>query len=267
MSMKKFLYTCLLLAMVGTSVSAQENPIATISQNPGWCTLIHRWGFIGDSLCSGEHEYQIEGVGTGYNDILEYSWGQRICAACGTTGDNYSQGGESAKGWIKNFWDVPCNRNRDICAKTDLKQAYIMALGCNDNNMQIPSGNADTDIVKDDYTKNADNFIGNYAGIIQRIKSLQPEAKFFVVTMPDDYGQETYNVELRKLPQIFDNVYLMDIAKYGPSYKDPEFKKKYFLYGHMNAAGYQYTAWMFMTYINWIIENNWEDFSRIALVK
>ena len=267
--MKKILALAAVGLCLATGMSsAQEvNPIAQISQQPGYCTIIHRWGFIGDSLCSGEHEYEIPGGGFGYNDILEYSWGQRICAACGTTGDNYSQGGETAKGWIRNFWDYPCNRNKDICAKTDLKQAYIIALGCNDKNMGLPSGDPYKDINLEDYNKNGDNFIGSYGGIIQRIKEVQPEAKFFIVTMPDDYAEESYNQALRELPNIFDNLYLLDIAKYGPSYKDPTFQKKYFLYGHMNAAGYQFTAWMFMTYINWIIENNMSDFSRIAFMK
>lgn len=267
-AMKKTLSTLMLLVVLTLSAAAQEvNPIATISQNPGWCTIIHRWGFIGDSLCSGEHEYVRADGGTGYNDILEYSWGQRICAACGTKGENYCQGGETAAGWIDHFWENPCNRNSDIDAKINLAQAYIVALGCNDKNGGVPAGDPFKDINLEDYTKNADTFIGNYGGIIQRVKSKQPDAKFFVVTMPDDYAEESYNVVLRRLPELFDNLYVLDIAKYGPSYKDPDFKNKYFLYGHMNAAGYQFTAWMFMTYINWIIENNMEDFSRIAFVK
>ncbi|MCQ2144055.1 MAG: SGNH/GDSL hydrolase family protein [Bacteroidales bacterium] len=268
--MKRILTTVLVLIVAAVSLAAKKdkgNPIATISQDPGLCTIIHRWGFIGDSLCSGEHEFIGSDGGRGYDDIFEYSWGQRICAACGTEGDNYSQGGETASGWIEHFWEHPANRNGNIDAKADLKQAYIIALGCNDKHCKVPAGDPYADIDTEDYTKNAPTFIGNYAGIIQRVKSLQPDAKFFVVTMPDDYAEESYNVVIRKLPEIFENLYVLDIAKYGPSYKDPDFRSKYFLYGHMNAAGYQFTAWMFMTYINWIIENDMEAFSHIAFMK
>ncbi len=38
------------------------------------------------------------------------------------------------------------------------------------------------------------------------------------------------------------------------------------LMGHLNAAGYQYIAWMFMTYINWIIERDLSSFADIGLI-
>ena len=266
--MKKALLITLCLLAFGVVSPAQVNPLAEISQNPGWCTIFHRWGFIGDSLCSGEHEYVRPDGNNGYNDVFDYSWGQRIVAAVGgAAGDNYSQGGETAKGWIDHFWDSPCNRNADIDAKVNLKQAYIMALGVNDSHSGIPAGDVKKDVDFKDYTKNAATFIGYYCGIIQRVRSLQPKSRFFIVTMPDDYGNETFNEELRKLPDYFDNLYVLDIAKYGPSYKDPAFKARYFTMGHMNAAGYQFTAWMFMTYINWIVENNIKDFADIAFVR
>ena len=69
------------------------------------------------------------------------------------------------------------------------------------------------------------------------------------------------------MPDIFDNVYLIDLEKYGQDFNDPQLKDRYFEKGHMNAAGYQMMAWTFMTYINWIIENNLSDFSDISLVK
>ena len=34
----------------------------------------------------------------------------------------------------------------------------------------------------------------------------------------------------------------------------------------MNAMGYEYTAWMFMTYINWIIEQQPEDFQQVGFI-
>ena len=132
--MKKFILSSLTVIALTISAEAQENPIEAISQQPGWCTIIHRWGFIGDSLCSGEHEYKRADGTTVWDDIYEYSWGQRMIAAIGgsAVGYNFSQGGETAKGWIDHFWDYPMNRNADIRAKSHPCQAYIVALGCND---------------------------------------------------------------------------------------------------------------------------------------
>ena len=34
----------------------------------------------------------------------------------------------------------------------------------------------------------------------------------------------------------------------------------------MNVAGYQYTAWEFMTYIDWIVRNNYTEFAEVAFI-
>ena len=69
------------------------------------------------------------------------------------------------------------------------------------------------------------------------------------------------------MPEVFDNVYVIDLFRYGPSYASgTNFRDSFFLGGHMNAAGYEYTAWMFMTYIDWIIRNNMDDFSQVAFI-
>lgn len=265
--MKKLIISLSAIIFLAISAKAQENPIATISQQPGWCTIIHRWGFIGDSLCSGEHEYKRADGTTVWDDIYEYSWGQRMIAAIGgnAVGYNFSQGGETAKGWIDHFWDYPMNRNADIRAKSHPCQAYIVALGCNDKNSFEP-GDARKDINMEDYTKNAETFAGYYGGIIQRVKELQPKARFFVVTLPNLYGNKEISAQIRTMGDIFENVYVLDLEKYAPDFTTPEFRERYMLMGHLNAAGYQYIAWMFMTYINWIIENNLPEFTDIALL-
>jgi len=247
-------------------VISDENPIGTISHDPGFCSIFHHWGFIGDSLCSGEFESNSTNgeKRRGWHDMYEYSWGQRICAATGTEGENYSQGGETTFGWIEHFWDNPKNGNNNIDAKAHPKQAYIIALGENDQYQKFTVGEVATDIDLENYKKNSKTFAGCYAGIIQRVQSIQPDAKIFVVTMPKN--NNPYNNVIRQMPQLFKNVYLIDLEKYGGNYWAKDFRERYFLGGHMNAAGYQWSAYMFMTYINWIIENNWSDFSDIALM-
>ena len=253
-------------ALPAEEMEADENPIATISHDPGFLSIFHHWGFIGDSLSSGELESRsTDGKERrGWHDMYEDSWGQRICAATGTEGENYSQGGETTFGWIEHFWNNPKNGNNNIDAKAHPKQAYIIALGENDENIKFPIGDTEKDINLEDYNKNDSTFTGCYAGIIQRVKSIQPDAKFFVVTMPK--GNDPYNKVIRQMPELFRNVYLIDLEKHGGNYWAKDFRERYFLGGHMNVAGYQWAAYMFMTYINWIIEHNWQDFVQAGFI-
>lgn len=266
----KLLLFSLLLAFSASAqqVLSDENPLSDVSGKPGMTSIFRTWGFIGDSLSSGELESRNEDGSKGYHDFYEYSWGQYLCRAAGATGDNYSQGGETASGWIRNFWDNPSNRNNNISAKDSPKQAYIIALGVNDCTRGDKPGNVLTDINHDDFLKNADTFAGNYGGIIQRVKSIQPQAKFFVVTMPSDgHNRDEYIDVIRQMPQVFDNVYLIDLAKYAPDYSKGSYvRNNFYVGGHLNAAGYLYTSWLMMCYIDWIICNNMEDFSQVGFI-
>ena len=64
---------------------------------------------------------------------------------------------------------------------------------------------------------------------------------------------------------MFTNVYIIDLRKYAPVY-DEEIRSKFFLGGHMNAAGYLFTAKLIVSYIDYIIRHNFEDFSKIGFV-
>lgn len=245
-----------------------ENPLATISQLPGFCSIFHAWGFIGDSLSSGELESCDKDGNMGYHDFYEYSWGQRMCAAMGVKGENYSQGGETTYGWIENFWNNPRNNNNNISAKTSPKQAYIIALGANDRNVKFEVGSAKTDVDVKDYAKNKRTYAGCYAGIIQRVRTLEPRCKIFVVTQPGVPDDDPYNSVVRELAKTFEGVYVVDLQKwiaqkYG---KKTDALKIYFTGGHLNAMGYQMSAWVMMTGIDWIIRHNMEDFTKAGFI-
>ena len=64
---------------------------------------------------------------------------------------------------------------------------------------------------------------------------------------------------------IFANIYLIDIYTYAPSFTGA-WNDRYRLGYHHNAAGYQWEAWMYMTYIDWIVRNNFEDFKQVAFI-
>lgn len=262
-----FLSLFLTALALPAQTSDNENPISTINETPGLCSIFHSWGFIGDSLSSGEHEYHKEDGSLGYLDLYDYSWGTRMCKAMGVEGEIYAQGGETAQGWIKNFWESPRNGNNNIDAKASPKQAYVIALGANETFRNLPVGSVATDVDTADYRNNAETFAGSYAGIIQRVKSIAPDAKFFVVTRPrESVTDDKYNEVVRQMADIFKNVYVIDLYKYAPDYDDPAIRNNYFLGGHLTAAGYQWTAWMMMTYIDNIIRNNLHDFDQAAFI-
>ena len=124
-------------------------------------------------------------------------------------------------------------------------------------------GNAQTDIDVSDYNNNAPSFVGWYAKIIQRLKTISPDAKFFLLTMPSDRGSEEFNRAIEGIAGRLDNCYVMDFYICAPEYDD-QFREKYFSGGHMNAMGYLLTAHYIMTFVDLIIRNNPDEFKYIS---
>ena len=60
-------------------------------------------------------------------------------------------------------------------------------------------------------------------------------------------------------------VYVIDLHRYAPIY-DEEFKAHFYLGGHMNAGGYLLTAKMVMSYIDYIVRQNPEDFAQAGFI-
>lgn len=248
-----------------TQLDKSEQPLDNIVSDGGMCSVFRTICCIGDSLSSGEFE-SINGDGTKkYHDLFEYSWGQYIARSAGVKVYNFSRGGMTAKEYWDNFAE-----NNGFWEKEFLCQAYIIALGVNDlYGLKMEAG-AKADICPDDLTKNKDTFIGYYARIIQRIRSMQPRAKFFLVTMPresqnDEPEKATHAKLLYELAEIFDNTYIIDLYKYAPIY-DGDFKERFYMGGHMTPAGYVYTAKMIESYIDYIVRHNYADFKEVAFI-
>ncbi len=250
------------------SLGENEKPLDRIVDDGGFTSIFRSIACIGDSLSSGEFEStDPSGTKKGYNDYYEYSWGQYIARAAGCTVYNFSKGSMTAKKYCDSFAEAHGFWDTD-----KLCQCYILALGVNDiMNRGYELGTPD-DIDLDDYNNNTDTFCGYYARIIQRIKSMQPHARFFLMTMPrteetpDRDAKRAAHAELLyKLADIFPYTYVLDFYKYAPIY-DEEFRKIFYLGGHMNAMGYVLTAKMVMSYIDYIIRSSPEDFSQIAFI-
>ncbi len=244
-----------------------EKPLEHIIEGGGFCGILGTIGCVGDSLSSGEFETLDENGTRHYYDLYEYSWGQFFARATGTKVYNFSRGGMTAKEYMSSFAEEKDFWNTDYKCK-----AYIIALGVNDLlNARQPVGSI-SDVCKDDYTKNMRTFAGYYAMIVQRLKAISPDAKFFFMTMPEENNRpELQNLKnehaklMYDFANFFDNSYVLDLKKYGPVY-DADFKEKFYLHGHMNAAGYALTAKMVISYIDYIIRHNFNDFIEIGLV-
>ena len=253
----------------------KELPLSEIIRDGGMMNIFRTIGVIGDSLASGEFEYDLDGE-KGYWDCYEYSWGKQIERITGISVTNYSHGGLTAYHMYQEA-DTQSSTNADInnlFNPKQLKQGYIIALGVNDlrgkNNLKDlyggEVGNTDTDICPEDYHKNAQTFVGCYAKIIQRIQSMQSDTKFFLLTMPDDGigDEEDFADTIQAIADKLPNCYVLNLYRYAPMY-DKEFREKYTA-GHMNAMGYLLTAHYVMSYIDWIIRHNPKAFKYVQFI-
>lgn len=247
-----------------------DNPLERIRYEAGMTSIFNSWGFVADSLGSGETAVNVFGQ-IKRKDLYEYSWGQKLCKICGVEGYNFSYGGQTAKGWIE---DTNSERAWGH-AKKNPKQAYIIALGVNDlthiAKEEYTVGNVNTDIgaydAERDTDTNAETFVGYYVGIIQRLKSVSPRCRIFCSTIPNGSGQlDSLNEAIRQIVKKFDNVYLIDIKKYNTDKKIYNMSSGTYLNDHYSALGYLLIAYMYCTYIDWVIRKNPMDFIEVARI-
>ncbi len=244
-----------------------EKPLDNTVADGGFASIFRSFCCIGDSLSSGEFESLMKDGNRRYTDMFEYSWGQYLARFCGSSALNFSRGGMTASEYCDSFAD-----ENDFWNEKYASQCYIIALGVNDlinQNQEI--GSLDS-VDFQDYRNNKKDFAGYYAEIIQRYKAIQPDGKFFLMTMPRDEDSER-NVNLKlahrdllyKFAEKFDNTYVLDFNEFAPVY-DEEFKKNFYLLGHLNPMGYVLTAKMVSSYIDYIIRKNPDDFKEVGFI-
>lgn len=245
------------------------NPIKKFVPDGGYTSIFRTIGFIGDSLSSGEHESLKDGV-KGYHDYYEYSWGQFIARKCGLTAINFSKGGLTCYEFFENYIK---ERNNPFVEENRC-QAYVIALAVNDMN-QLDGGfykegfGSFDDVDWENEDNNKNSYVGQYVRIIQKLRKFEPKCRIFVMTTPKEKPfKERHKMAMEfitKLPEYFDFLYVLNLWKYAPIY-DAKFGKRYFCGGHMNAAGYKFTADMVMTYIDYYIRKYPEDFTQVAFI-
>ncbi len=244
-----------------------EEPLDNIVMDGGFCSIFKSIVCIGDSLLSGAFEYDYNG-GHFVIDITQYSWGLNIARATGAKVNVFSRGGMTADEYINTFAD-----SKGYWAKELAAQAYIIALGVNDvlNAPEYPMGSIDD--IKENYKDNEKTFAGYYGAIIQRYKEIQPDAKFFLVTIPSDvsYSEQRNNRAeehaevLRSMPKKFSNTYVVDLRKYTPVL-DAEYLESFTLFSHFNPMGYMMVGRQIMSYIDYIIRHNMKDFKQVGFI-
>jgi len=238
-----------------------ENPVNGYSNT----AIFRKIAIIGDSLSSGEFETCDENGNKNFYDMFEYSWGQYIARKNGLTAYNFSRGGMTAKEYMESFAEANGFWDKDKAC-----QAYVIALGWNDiYGLDMEIGGIQ-DIDEADSSKNRQTFIGYYAAIVDRYKKICPDAKFFFVTLPksEDKNQEKVLESVEKLHELskyFDNSYVIDLYNYAPV-ENEEFKKNFYLHGHMNPMGYILTARMIDSYIDYIIRKSPNDFKNVPFI-
>ncbi len=221
-----------------------EKPLDRFVPDGGFTAIFRTIGCIGDSLSSGEFESTKED---------------------GTKGYNFSRGGMTAKEYWEHFAEA-----NDFWNPDKLCQAYIIALGVNDLNHGMEVGST-ADINREDYNQNAKTFAGYYARIIQRLKSMQPQARFFLVTMPRSDAvngnprAKAHSELMNAMADYFDYTYVIDLYRYAPVY-DGDFHARFNLGGHMNPMGYKFTADMITSYIDFIIRSDMESFKQVGFI-
>lgn len=242
-----------------------EKPLEQLNPTGGLTAIFRRIACIGDSLSSGELEVKNENEQKRWLDLFEYSWGQYIARMTGATVYNFSRGGMTAIEYMegfadsKNFWDPKLAAD-----------AYVIALGVNDLFGKGQKVGSVSDVNRDDPKQSKDTFAGWLGRLILRYKEIQPEAKFFYLTMPRDNedskiaARDAHAQLMYDFAETFGNGYVIDLRKYGPVY-DESFKHKFYGGGHLNAMGYYLTALEVASYIDYIIRHDPRAFRETGL--
>ena len=240
-----------------------EKPLETLIDGGGFCGIFRTVACIGDSLASGEFEATDENGNKTYHDMFEYSWGQFMARAAGFKAYNFSRGGMTASEYMGGY-----GAENGWFDKEKAAQAYIIALGVND----IYNRGDEVGEVKDCET-GARTFAGYYGRLVKAYKGISPEAKFFFVTFPQEDRRsgdvltrgDAHQKLLYDFAAYFSNSYVLDLRRYAPEY-DAEFRRQFFMGGHMSPAGYVFTAKLFLSYIDWIIRHNMADFKQVGFI-
>ena len=264
-----------ILNIASASVPTQEQPLDNIVHDGGFCRIFDVIGVVGDSLASGSiarpdsesHEESSEEI----VDLMWYSWIQQMARYSGVTAYNFSMGGLSAHGIRFGTSNPNVQAILANLESNDKKcKAYFVALGHNDRNYAnthpeyVIGTIADCNLV--DSSQNADSYYGNIAWVISKIKSVQPRAKIFLVTMKSASTFGDYNVAVRDMVGLF-NTYYGNTDVYLVDMEGVPIETSWEYYnGHGSPQGYLNYSYQLSSYVDWIIRHNQNDFKTVPYI-
>lgn len=252
----------------------QEKPLDNITHSGSFVNIFNKIACFGDSLTAGQFEANNTGKTT-YNTESDYSYPAQLKRILNNNVLTFARGGACASNsdtsvseshsWL-NIYQNTAFTDDNKC------ECYIIALGTNDIGYYGSfDGDVDTDVDTSNYNNNAKNSVGGYATIIQKIIELQPKSKIFCCAIPNTRNSlETRteaNQKISAICDLFSNCFFMDFQTFGVQPDDvAEYKTIYYLGGHMSSQGYYYWALQVLSYIDFIIRNNPDDFKQIPFI-
>ena len=247
-----------------------DSPLAKMDYTPTYITMFKRIIHIGDSLTRGQ--YNTTSPDNRGADLPEYSRPAFMQRYLGNENVNLGIGGATVSQATAYNW-IDVGKANTIFQWSEFENAgdcYIIALGTNDViKFGSFTGDATTDIDTANYNNNANTSVGGYAKIIQMIKEMQPNAKIFCVTIPKTRNtqadRDIANPKIKAVAEMF-GCYVIDLETYAEQSSNGKFAEYYKNDSHNNALGYNLRARQYIAYIDWIIENNLDDFRNVQFI-
>lgn len=251
------------------SDNPSERPLEHLVSDGGYCGILRSVACIGDSLDSGEMQVQYPEGKMNYLDKYEYSWLSYFGRVTGNEIRHFSRGGMSTREYVETFADANGYWNPAKAC-----HAYVITLGTNDISEMVEGtldfGSID-DIDFNDYHNNRKTYAGYYGTIIQRYREISPRCRIFLtITFHESEPKRIEFIRkqqelLRQFTERFELCYVMDFFKYGPAMTE-DFRRKFYMNGHMSPAGYLLKGRLYTSYIDYVIRHNLDDFTQIAML-
>lgn len=227
--------------------------------NKNTSRIFRRVCCVGDSYTSG---YIFGADGVEYPNNPEYAWPHYMEKITGNEWINCGVSGANVLTWMSD------ENGYEKAAKAGKVQAYVIGLMLNDasgSERGVPIG------TQDDIATGAPTFYGGYGVIINQLRKISPNAKFFLLTCPKEgavYRQ--YNKAVRDIAKWYRNntrkVYVLDLEEKRAMFDMDSFTSD--LHGgHYTAIGYEQMAEVINGVLSNFLNNNVELFQDVAFLE
>lgn len=200
-------------------------------------SVFNKIACIGDSTTEGMENYN--GDSGDVVSIPEYSYPTQLSKIAGVNTENYGKSGYSTKQWYEFYKNTPINGY----------DSAIVMLGINDPNRGITEAES---------TENLNN-------IITKLKNENQKIKIFICSILPTYfytGGPNYSYytticnSMENICETIDNCFFVDMNKYSSL-------NSALSNSHPVAIGYNLIATELISYISYIIKNNYEKFKDV----